>query len=250
MEKKIYFKGRGGTQLCGLLTIPKKDTNKCIVLCHGLGAGADKEEHGVFEILTARLAQRGFATFRFDFRGRGESEGDVVDLTVSGEEEDIESAFRLMMRIGYDTFGIVAASFAGGAVLGFVPKHEKEVRALILWNSVIDYRYFWDSLGEGGLEEMKRKGYAKRRGLKLGKKLFNETMKLKPWKKLGRLGMPVLFIHGDKDVAVKYSDAVKYSRMYHSRLVTIHGAEHGFHNSRKYAEQASKAAADFFVQKL
>ena len=74
MEEKIYFTNTDGLRLCGILTKPNKETQKCIVLCHGITY--TKEEGGIFTELAKRLADNGFAVFRFDFRGHGESEGD------------------------------------------------------------------------------------------------------------------------------------------------------------------------------
>jgi alpha/beta superfamily hydrolase len=60
------------------------------------------------------------------------------------------------------------------------------------------------------------------------------SAKIEPWEKLKPLSIPMLFIHGDKDTYVPYSDSVKYSKMLHSaRLVTIKDAEHGFHSRKK-----------------
>ena len=72
MEEKHYFKS-GDLILCGILTRPTKNTDKCIVLCHGITV--DKDEGGIFTELARKLAEAGFTVFRFDFRGHEESEG-------------------------------------------------------------------------------------------------------------------------------------------------------------------------------
>ncbi len=67
------------------MTIPQKKTRNCIILCHGITV--NKEEGGIFTNLAKKLAKVGFAVFRFDFRGHGESEGDSINLTVTGEKK-------------------------------------------------------------------------------------------------------------------------------------------------------------------
>ena len=49
-----------------------------MICCHGMLATKDGLKH---QELADSLAERGLTTLRFDFAGRGESDGDVFDLT-------------------------------------------------------------------------------------------------------------------------------------------------------------------------
>ncbi len=254
----MFFENKDGLKLCGILSLPEKETNKCIVLCHGITV--DKNESGnVFKKLSDLLVKEGLATFRFDFRGHGESEGSSLDLTVTDEVRDLESAMEFLKKRGFDEFGILAASFAGGPVALFVGKHPDNIRAIIFWNSIIDYdsllkpklpwpkKYF----GKEAMEKLERDGYIEigRREFKIGKPLIEELKKLKPWEKLLNVKIPTLFIHGDADTYVPYDDSVKYSKMLGAKLVTIENGEHGLVEPEEF-EKASKAAIEFFKKFL
>ncbi len=248
MEEKIYF--RSDLKLCGILTKPAKATGKCVVLCHGLSV--DKDEGGIFAELAGRLA-KSFAVFRFDFRGHGESEGRSVDMTVAGEEKDLEAAVRFLISLGYRKFGILGASFAGGAVSLFAARHQDDVKAVVLWNALIDYSSFFEPklpwpkkyFGYKAIQKMEKDGFIRVEGFELGKKLFDEAKSLKPWKELLKLDIPVLFVHGNKDTYVPYEDSVKYSKMLKAKLETIEGSEHGFRGNEK---EVLKLTADFFSE--
>ncbi|HIH50661.1 MAG: alpha/beta fold hydrolase [Candidatus Micrarchaeaceae archaeon] len=246
---KIYFKNKDGLKLAGILEKPKSKTNTCIILCHG--ATVDKEEDGIFTDLSRKLSNAGFATFRFDFMGHGESEGDTINTTIKGEAQDIDSASKLLISKGYKKFGIVAASFSGGPASYFVLSHQDKVKALIYWNSVLEYKSLlkrW--IAEGNEQRLKEKGYIIRRRTRYGKKLIEEVSELRPWKELYKIKIPVLFIHGDKDSSVPYEQSVKYSKMIKAKLETIHGAEHGFHDSKKHSDQADRTTIEFFSKVL
>lgn len=246
---KAYFKNKEGLKLVGILETPEAKTKTCIILCHG--ATVDKEEGGIFTELSSRLVKAGFSTFRFDFRGHGESEGNSADMTISNQKQDLESVLRFLKMKGYERFGILSASFSGGAVSLFVLSHQNKIKALIYWNSVLDYKYLlkrWLSGNEN--KRLNEKGFVIRSKTKYGKKLIKQVSELVLDTKLKELRIPVLFVHGDKDSHVPYSDSVKYSRMLNSRLETIHGAEHGFHGNKKHANQADSASVKFFLDNL
>ncbi len=261
MEEKIYFKNADGLKICGILTkLTKleKDGDKCIILCHGITV--DKDEDGIFTELAKKLAEVGFAVLRFDFRGHGESEGNSVDITIAGEERDLRAAMKFLQNLGYKRFGILGASFAGGAVSLFTVKHQNIVKALVLWNAVIDYHSLleptlpWSSenFGKDQMKKLERQGFIEigSSKFKIGQNLFSEMASLQPWKELQKLNIPILFVHGDKDSYVPYSDSVKYSRLKNARLQTIPGGEHGFQENRKSSQLANKVTVEFFLKNL
>lgn len=247
--EKVYF---NNGKLSGILD--KENPDFCVILCHGIGV--DKEECGIFPYLAKELCKNGFSVFRFDFRAHGESEGKQENFTIKCQEKDILSAVKFLQKKGYNSFGILGASFAGGAVSLFSAKHEKIMKFVILWYSIIDYnsilhpelpwpkKYFSnikDDIKTRGCVEV---GSSK---FKMGKELVKEMEKLKPWKELQKLKIPILFVHGDKDTYVPYEDSLKYSRLLKAKMKTIRGAEHGFEKNKK---EASKIVVEFIKECL
>lgn len=259
MEEKVYLETSDGLKLCGILTHPEIKASTCIILCHGITV--EKNEGGIFTHLADKLAKNGFNVFRFDFRGHGESEGSSIDMTISNETRDIETAVKFLKNRGFKTFGIVAASFAGGAASFYVSKNQNLIKALCLWNPLIDYdsiinaetqwgRKYW---GKPALDRVEKFGFTEigSKKIKIGKNLIYEVWKFKPWKELLKVSLLILFVHGDKDTYVPYQDSVKYSRLVkNGTLVTIKGAEHGFHDKAKDSEQADRATLKFFLRHL
>jgi uncharacterized protein len=264
MEEKVFSKTSDGLRLCGILLMPEHPSSssgqKCIVLCHGIGYHKDEDEN-LFKNFAERLFKLGFSVFRFDFRGHGESEGESVDMTIAGETIDLEAAVKFLQEKGFKEFGILSQSFAGGAASFFTSSHQNVVKALVLWNSVIDYtqelnptlpwtKKHW---GEPAFERAKKYGFTEigSSKFKVGRKLMEEIKILKPWKELLKLSIPVLFVHGDKDNYVSVKDSIKYSSMMrNAKLKIIHGADHGFHENQVFAEQGEKATIDFFKKYL
>lgn len=258
-EEKLFFETSDGLRLCGVLSIPKAPTNKCIILCHGITV--DKDEGGIFSEISKRLAEEGFATFRFDFRGHGESGGEEIDMTIMGEAKDLEAAIKLMKDKGYRDFGILGASFAGGAISVFCFGNPGIVKALVLWNPIIDYSdllnpttewnvKYW---GKNAIENVDKFGYSEvgSKKFKIGRGLIHEIKTLKPWSMLQKARIPILFVHGTNDSYVSVQNSVRYASLIKdAKFTPIHGAEHGFHDNEKHKEEAYAATEDFFKQHL
>lgn len=77
----------------------------------------------------------------------------------------------------------------------------------------------------------------KLRGIKMGKRLFEEIHDMKPLEIIGKYTNPVLIVQGDNDSVVLISDWDKASQLYKdARLHVIPGASHGF-NTKEIKEQ-------------
>lgn len=72
MEEPFVFSDRDGRRVSAVLTYPPSDTDKGVVLCHGLFGFKDSVTN---RTLTRLLSERNVATLRFDFFGHGSSEG-------------------------------------------------------------------------------------------------------------------------------------------------------------------------------
>jgi hypothetical protein len=245
----LYFTNKNGLKLVGILEKPVKKTEVCILLCHG--ATVDKEEGGIFTTLSKNLSKAGFAVFRFDFMGHGESNGNTLNTTIKSETQDIESALKLLTSKGYRKFGILAASFSGGPASYFVIHHPKKINALIYWNSALEYTNLlkrW--LHSENKELLRQKGYIIWHNTKYGKNLIRDMNRLKPRKELYKIKIPVMFIHGNKDLTVPYSQSAKYAKIMNAELKTVRGGTHGLHGNKKHFNQASHAAIAFFLKNL
>lgn len=257
-EEKIVFHSADGTELVGILAMPEELPKTCIVLCHGITG--TKDENQIFVLLTQALVEKGFAVFRFDFRGHGESGGRPQDMTISGEKEDVTAAFALLKKKGFTTFGLLGASFAGGVVSLYTADHVKEIKALGLWNPLLDYglrldpRTSWGKKywGQSAVDRVNKLGYTEIDSFfRVGKKLMDEMAGLEPWKALVELEIPTLFVHGNRDEDIDYHDSVKYSLlMKYAQLEIIRGAGHGFGNSEEHEKEAVEKTVAFFVEHL
>ena len=124
--ENVKFQSLDGVLLAGWFA-PAKDAKAVIILCHGFpGTRSEVVNHLAF------LRKAGFNVFTFDFRGRGESEGDTCTIGYH-EVNDLLGAVRTL-RERPDTksqkIGVLGLSM-GGAVCIMGAAREKEIAAVV-----------------------------------------------------------------------------------------------------------------------
>jgi len=251
----IDFESLDGTKLKGIWHVPAKPTSKVIILAHGITV--TKDEDGIFITLAARLADEGYAVFRFDFRGHGESGGDSVDMTIAGELQDLQAAFDVVRNQGYTKIGLLGASFGGGIAALFKSENNNVLTCLGLWNPCLNYDHCFlhpetDWLRDQSSRlhsEIATQGWTTigSRKFKVGKALFEEMEHVYPYEALKKITIPTIVVHGDHDTYVPFSDSVQYINNLpkSSELVIIEGSEHGFHDDGA-GNQAIESTLQFF----
>jgi len=255
---KITCKTKDGLLLTGIWHVPTNKSSKVIILAHGITV--DKDEGGVFIKLANVLQQNGYAVFRFDFRGHGESEGKSIDLTVMGEVADLVAALNEVKNKGYNKIGLLGASFGGGSSVFFALDYQQDIKCLCLWNPVLNYDHTflnptlpWLKDKKGHMmKDIKEKGWTTLGSRKyvIGKSLFDDMAKIQPYIALKSIKIPTVIIHGTNDTKVPYEDSKEYvTLLIRGKLLTIENSEHGFHETGE-TDKAINATVEFFQANL
>lgn len=236
-EKKISYASGDRLMLTGVFDLPAK-IDQFAIMAHGIAT--DKNEwNNLHGRMSKGLNEKNIGTFRFDFRGHGESQGTMRGMTIMGEYLDVINSAKIIRSEWGHAFTIIASSFGAGPAIYYCSNFPQNVSSLILLNPVIDYTAtFLNPLEEWGRESFNDKGYSHLEangyllldGIhELDAKLIAEFSCLKPFKKLKHLKCPVLTIHGDKDSMVPFRISKQYGKPNHkSKFLSMKNAEHGF----------------------
>jgi len=150
MEEPLTFQDAQKHRVSAILSQPDQPNSTVVVLCHGFLSSKNSTTN---KTLTRMLNERGFATFRFDFFGQGESEGLLEDITISLAVGQAKAAVALVRSRGFKKIGLVGSSF-GGLVSILTAAQQPAIDCLALKCPVVDFAE--EFCLEFGPEEMAR----------------------------------------------------------------------------------------------
>jgi esterase/lipase len=251
MIKEISFKSDEFI-LSGVLATPDAATDKIAILCHGFTS--NKKTSKYIE-LTDRLIKNGIATFRFDFFGHGESEGDFAEITVSKAVQNILDAISFVKTERYSKIGLLGSSFGGGASTVATSKIIG-LKALVLISPACDYLEV-ESIRKTKeeIQEWQKNGYTAHinstgKSFKLNYLFLEDAIKNCPFNFAKEIKIPTLIIHGDNDNIVPIGQSQHLNKLIkNSKLQVISSADHLYSN-HLHNMHLLEITESFFIREL
>lgn len=146
----------------GTLALPAADAPlPAVLMLHGFASVRD-EVGDMYKRLAAELAESGIASLRIDFRGWGESAGEMTDSTVSGMVEDAAAAREYLSTVeGIDNerIGLLGFSLGGSVAVFAAGENPDDYQSLTLWStfgSPLDS--FLEELGQASFDTAAAEG--------------------------------------------------------------------------------------------
>lgn len=267
--------------LHGILDLPADQPQPwpVVVICHGFKGFM---EWSFFPHLAQLLAERGFATVRFNLSGAGMAPGDekVTDLaafrdnTYSRELEDLLAVLDALSedgdlhdeRFNMDRLGLFGHSRGGGAAL-LAASHRDwahQVSALVTWAAIAyvdrfpqEEKEMWHIRGTSSIINS-RTGQELPLGLGLLEDIDTNRLKLDLEAAAGRREAPWLLVHGTDDESVPKSEAERlaaaatgdYEVLYIDGAGHTFGATHPFSGPTPHLTEAMNATQSWFRECL
>jgi alpha/beta superfamily hydrolase len=220
----VVFASRRGARLIGLWHHAPSTAG--VILCHGMEACKE----GVKSVrLATALAARGVNALRFDFSYVGESEGDFLDLTVSGEVEDLAGAWALTRRRLAGPIGLLGSSLGGTVALLFAAA-QPDVAALATIAAVARPGRRARALPAAERARWRREGAYDLHGVRVGAAFLDDVERLDVLARIGSVRAPLLLTHGTADEVVPCADAAAIAARVAGPCTVQHyeGADHRF----------------------
>jgi len=143
-------------EISGILTLPS-DHEKFPTILFLHGFASDKNEiNNIYQYMAEKLALKGVASLRIDFRGWGESSGKMEDSTIDKMIDDVVSSVEyLKKQPSFDIENISIIGFSLGAAVSILATEYIRCKSLILISPALhlinDFKIF---IGEKNLSKL------------------------------------------------------------------------------------------------
>lgn len=258
MEKKISLKFQG-KKLVGLVNLPSKKakTYPAVILVHGFAynkrENVAEEKIGLFDVIANALNKKGIVTYRFDFLGCGESEGDFINETLTSEVKQLKAILKFIKKepkIDKNKIGMLGMSFGTTGVVA--SQLIKDIKAIVLLASVSEpHKILKKLFGQGYNSNIISKRLRSTGDYTLVKPKFWEDLDEYNLPKLiSNYYCPILVIHGQLDyIPISSADNFYKNANQPKKLVIIKGSDHGFYRPKE-RQKVRKKIANWFAEYL
>ena len=198
-------------KLYGQLYLPGGRGNyPTVCICHGIPSGKLRDPNdGGYPAFAEKFCAEGFAAFIFNFRGTGESEG---NLDMLGWTRDLETAIDYLWSLPeIDNNHLALLGFSGGAAVSiYVASRDKRVSYVAVCACPAEFDFFVEANeAQSVAEHFHSIGAIRDSRFPLSvEKWFNGFMKISPVDYVAEITpRALLIVHGDKDETVDVSQA-------------------------------------------
>ena len=220
-----------GQKVRGL--IENKNSDKLMILVHGF-TGDMRGPDNIFEKLSKRLQQKGFAVLRFNFTGTPPSGGEFKAMTVKSETHDLKSILKFAKSKGFQKIGILGESM-GGTIA--VTAYDPSLKIIIFWYPAFEFidTSFKNYLSKTSKQKLLKDGFILESGFKIGKTFIGQINTTNVFDRIKDIKCSVLFLHGDKDIDVPYKQSQKAFKLLKmpKEIYIIKGADHCFKHEQE-----------------
>ncbi|MDB6059972.1 MAG: hypothetical protein JWM78_75 [Verrucomicrobiaceae bacterium] len=138
MGKMIpYFFGSSEAPLYGVYLPPKATARDAgVVLCYPFGQEYMRA-HRAYRQLASLLAKKGYHVLRFDYRGTGDSSGDMKSVNAHDWVDDVGEAIREMREVKGLSSVTVLGLRLGALIAGAACAARTDVDRLIVWDPIL-----------------------------------------------------------------------------------------------------------------
>ena len=231
-------------QLSGVLHLPeqsKQEKFPLIILLHGF-VGSKVGEHRLFVKAARYFTEHGYAVFRFDFSGCGESDGDYADVTVTKQLQEVEEVLDYVTTIkAVDVNNIILIGHSlGGAVAALTAAQNRRIRKLLLWSPVGNpYQDIAQILGEDALEIARTDGRVDYQGFYVSQAFLQDLKNHHPLESIRSYEGDAFVIHAKEDEDIPKEHTARYANSLRQRnrkeIVNTHYIENADHTFSSYS---------------
>ncbi len=200
----IQFVNTPGQRLAGKIYRENTPSTMGVIFCHGLFSTKDGYK---ITRLADSIVSAGFTLMTFDFSFAGESEGDISNLSILQEVDDLRCAIDFFTVFGINRLHLMGSSFGGAVSVLYAARPHRTVESLITIATPVDLAGLVSEMGITDIDSLPDDGITVVQGITLNNRFFKEIKQVDMIEAVRKITIPVLIIHGEGDSVVSVDNA-------------------------------------------
>lgn len=204
-----------------------------IIFCHGLFSTKDGYK---ITRLAEPIVESGFTLLTFDFSFMGESGGDISELSVLQEVNDLHSAYGFLRGKNIETMHLAGSSMGGVVSLLYSARRPAGLKSITLIATPVLVENLMVLIsGTGDISSLPEKEFTLIDGRRIPNSFFLEASRINMYDILNAIAAPALIIHGEKDAVVPHDNALWLHEKLNvpKKLITIDDGDHNLVNDHE-----------------
>jgi len=201
--ENFTFRNMSGLELSARIYLPESPCEKGVIFSHGLYSSKDGYK---IRKMAEGIVKGGYTLMTFDFTFAGESPGNITDISVLEEVNDLIAAIKLFKERGISRLHLMGSSMGGAVSLLAALKADEKPESLILIATPLDLLGIIPDMTPEKVDRLELHGYTYVQGIKLKNSFFREIKNIDMLDAVRKITSPVILFHGGMDEVVKFSN--------------------------------------------
>ncbi len=221
--ENFTFLNSTGHKLAARIYFKDKYNKNGVIFSHGLFSSKDGYK---ITRMAEDIVNSGYSLMTFDFTYSGESSGNIADISIMQEVDDLLHAVQVFKAKGAEQIHLMGSSMGGVVSILAVAESSVPIRSLILIATPLNLSAL---IPEGNFHSIKDEDLINISGVPVKGKFISELGNLDLASAVIKIKCPVLSIHGKLDAIVSVNDFEEIKKLLKSPVDSIL-IEDGDHN--------------------
>ena len=197
------FKNQRGVELAGRIYSKDKESRSGVIFSHGLFSSKDGYK---ITRMADIIVESGFQLMTFDFTFSGESAGNIKDISILDEVEDLKCAVELFKSRGINRIHLMGSSLGAAVTILAASLDQFKIESLMLIAAPLSFTKLIPDIKKDHLELLDPDGYTSISGVMVNNRFVHEVFEIDMVDAVRKITIPSLIIHGKKDAVVDFSN--------------------------------------------
>jgi len=216
--ENFKFPNSRGIELAGRIYRKSEEQTAGVIFSHGLFSS--KDGYKIIRIADT-IVNSDFALMTFDFTFSGESSGNITDISILEEVEDLKCAINFFKSKGITKIHLMGSSMGSAVAILAASQNLFEIESLILIATPLSFAKLIPEIKKDELELLDSNGYTSITGVMVNNRFIKEIFGIDLVGAVKKVNIPSLLVHGKMDQIVDFSNVDLYMQNCNSECSSL-----------------------------